>query len=83
MKNEKLQAIVNEALNHIKGALDLDSINELRNKFLGKKSELASMGSLIATLPVEEKKTFGQEMNEAKTTLAKAFDEKIEALKKK
>ena len=83
MKNEKLLAILNEALDSIKGALNLDEVNELRNRFMGKKSELASMGSQIATLPVEEKKTFGQEMNEARETIAKAIEEKMNALKEK
>ena len=41
------------------------------------------MGSVIATLPVEEKKTFGQEMNEAKTTISKAIEEKMAEIKEK
>ena len=80
MKNEKLKSIVSEALEGIKKALKLDEINELRNRFLGKKSELSSLGGLIATLPVEEKKTFGIEMNEAKQLISQAFEEKLNAL---
>ena len=83
MKNEKLQAILEEALENIKNAHILDDINELRNRYMGKKSELASMGSIIATLPVEEKKTFGQEMNEVKTKIAAALEEKMNAVKAK
>ncbi len=83
MQNEKLKAILEEGLELIKKAETLDDINELRNRYLGKKSELASMGSIIATLPVEEKKTFGQEMNEAKTTLANAIEERFNSLKAK
>ncbi|MBR0439358.1 MAG: phenylalanine--tRNA ligase subunit alpha [Bacilli bacterium] len=83
MKNEKLKSIVSEALEGIKKALKLDEINELRNRFLGKKSELSSLGGLIATLPVEEKKTFGIEMNEAKQLISQAFEEKLNALKQK
>lgn len=83
MKNEKLKTIVSEALEGIKKALKLEEINELRNRFLGKKSELSSLGGLIATLPVEEKKTFGIEMNEAKQLISQAFEEKLNALKQK
>lgn len=83
MKNEKLKSIVSEALEGIKKALKLEEINELRNRFLGKKSELSSLGGLIATLPVEEKKTFGIEMNEAKQLISQAFEEKLNALKQK
>ncbi len=83
MKNEKLKTIVSEALEGIKKALKLEEINELRNRFLGKKSELSSLGGLIATLPAEEKKTFGIEMNEAKQLISQAFEEKLNALKQK
>ena len=83
MKNEKLQNILNEAIEGIKSASNIDDINELRNRYLGKKSELSSMGSVIATLPVEEKKTFGQEMNEAKTTISKAIEERMAEIKEK
>ena len=83
MKNEKLKLIVSDALQQIEKASTFDEINELRNRIMGKKSELASMGSVIATLPPEEKKTFGLEMNEARATLAEAFEKKMTALKNK
>ena len=83
MKNEKLKSIINEALENIKNALNLDAINDLRNRYMGKKSELAAMGSQIATLPPEEKKNFGLEVNEARTVIANAFEEKMNVLKQK
>ena len=83
MKNEKLQSILEEALANIKGASSLEEVNDCRNRYLGKKSELASMGSLIATLPVEEKKTFGQDMNQVRNEIGAALDEKMNALKAK
>ena len=83
MKNEKLQAILNEALENINNSNDLDAINEARNRYMGKKSELASMGSVIATLPPEEKKEFGQEMNEVRTKIAEAIESKMAAIKAK
>ena len=83
MKNEKLKAIVEDALSKIKNAKVLEEINELRNQFMGKKSELSSMSSQIATLPAEEKKTFGQEMNEARNTIASALENAMSAIKAK
>ena len=83
MKNEKLQALVNDALEKIKNAKTIEEINELRNQFMGKKSELSSMSSQIATLPVEEKKTFGQEMNEARTAISTALEEAMNTVKAK
>ena len=83
MKNEKLQAILKDALTNIKNALAIDEINELRNRYMGKKSELASMGSVIGTLPPEEKKTFGQEMNEVRSAIANAIEERLAEAKAK
>ena len=83
MKNEKLEALVNDALEKIKNAKTIEEINELRNQFMGKKSELSSMSSQIATLPVEEKKTFGQEMNEARTAISTALEEAMNTVKAK
>ena len=83
MKNEKIKAILDEALARVKEAIALDDINELRNRYMGKKSELASMGSMIASLPPEEKKTFGLDMNEAKTAIANAIEERMSAIKAK
>ncbi len=83
MKNTKLQQLVSEALESLKAASTLEEVNELRNRFLGKKSELASMGSQIATLPPEEKKSFGIEMNEARTTISQAIEERMTVLKQK
>ncbi len=83
MQNEKLEAILNQALNDITNSNDLESITAIRNKYLGKKSELSSLMSMIATLPVEEKKTFGQEMYEVKTKIASQIEEKTKALQAK
>lgn len=83
MKNEKLQALVNEALEKIKAAKTVEEVSELRNQYMGKKSELSSMSSQIATLPVEEKKTFGQEMNEARTAISTALEEAMNEVKAK
>ena len=83
MKNEKLKSILDEALESIKNSSNLDELAEIRNRYMGKKSELASMGSVIATLSPEEKKTFGQELNETRTAIASALDEKINLLREK
>ena len=83
MKNEKLKALVDEALLKIKAAKTIEEVSELRNQYMGKKSELSSMSSQIATLPVEEKKTFGQEMNEARTAISTALDEAMNEIKAK
>ncbi len=82
MQNQKLEAILNQALVDIEAASNSEEINIVRNKFLSKKCELSSMMSLIATLPVEEKKTFGAEMNTVKTTISSKLDEKLSEIQK-
>ncbi len=67
MKNEKLNEILKQALADIEDANSLEEINIVRNRYFAKKSELASFGAIIATLPEEEKKDFGREMHEVKT----------------
>ena len=83
MKNEKLQAILAEAKADINAANTSEDINNCRNKYLAKKSELSSMMSLIGTLPPEERKDFGAEVNQVKVEVARLIEEKGKALQEK
>ena len=77
MKNEKLEAILKQALFDIEATQSMDDVNIVRNKYLAKKSELSSFASLIATLPPEEKRAFGQEMNEVKISISTNLEKKM------
>ena len=57
----------------------LDELNALKVKYLGKKGLISELNSVIKDLEPEEKKKFGQAMNEVKTL----FQEKYDALKQK
>ena len=83
MQNEKLQLIYETALKDIETSVTSEDITNCRNKYLAKKSELSSMSSLIGTLPVEEKKTFGAELHQVKTTISNLIEEKSKALQAK
>lgn len=76
MTINKLNSIKEQALIDIENANSLDEINVVRNNYLSKKSVLMSMMSLLASMPVEEKKTFGQAMNQVKTLLMNKIEEK-------
>lgn len=80
MKNEKLNEILKQAIADIQDANTLEAINVVRNRYFAKKSELASLGSIIATLPEEEKKDFGREMFEVKTQIATELDKKNQTI---
>ena len=83
MENEKLLKIKEQALQEIEKANTSDELNNVRNTYLAKKSELSSMSSLIGTLPVEEKKAFGQALNEVRVAITSAIEEKMAFLKNK
>lgn len=81
MTNQRLEQILSEALNDIANANTVEEINVVRNKYLSKKCELASMSSLIGTLPTpEEKKAFGAELNTVRTGITSALEEKASKL---
>ena len=81
MTNQRLEQILSEALNDIAEAKNSEEMNVVRNKYLSKKCELASMSSIIGTLPTpEEKKAFGAELHEVKTNIEKAIEEKSSSM---
>ena len=81
--NERINEIVNEALNLISQASTSDDIQNIRNQFLSKKSELMSLMSTLGNLSPEERKTVGQELNLAKGKIADALDTKQKEIAKK
>ncbi len=80
MKYPKLEQILSEALSDVESIKTSEDVNVIRNKYLSKKSELMSLMSTIGSLPNEEKKEFGQEVNIVKTSVAKALEEKAAAI---
>ena len=83
MANEKITQIVDGALEKINGATTVDELVEIKNTYLGKKSELSSMTSLIGTLPNEEKKAFGATIHEAKEKITNEVENKLAIFKEK
>jgi len=77
MSNEKIVSIVNKAKEAIENASTCEQLNELRNVYLSKKSELMSLMSTLGSLSIEERKAMGQELNEAKNEITNAINSKI------
>lgn len=67
---KKVDDIVDSANKDIENADDIESINNVRNKYLAKKSELIGLMSLLGGLSPEGRKELGQRLNEAKNTIA-------------
>ena len=81
--NERIAQIVEEAKSLIEKASSSDDIQNVRNQFLSKKSELMSLMSQLGSLSPEERKSFGQELNMAKADIANAIDAKQKEIAKK
>ena len=77
---ERAMGIRDEALKAIAEAHDHESLENVRNRYLAKKSELSQMGSLMRDLPPEERASFGKALNEARSSISEAYAEKEKAI---
>jgi phenylalanyl-tRNA synthetase alpha chain len=69
-----------QALGAIEGAEDLERLDEVRVRFVGRRSELVAAQRALKDLPAEERKERGKQLNELRTTLQAALDERHEVL---
>jgi len=83
MVKERITEIVNEALEMINNAKNSDELQEIRNKYLSKKSELMSLMSGLGEVSIEERKSLGQELNLAKAKISEALNLKQEEIGKR
>jgi len=72
----ELANILKTGLDESLAATSLFALEEIRVKYLGKSGLVTSQMKAIATLPVEEKKSFGAEVNRVKDLIAEKLDEK-------
>lgn len=80
MQIDELLKTAGEALEQVS---DLSGLDAVRVEFLGKKGQLTRQLKLLGDLPVEEKRTRGREINEAKRTLQERIEQRrhhLEAL---
>ena len=69
-----LQALTAKAQSDIEAASDLDVLDQIRISYLGKKGELTSLLKTLGTLPAEERKSAGQDINRAKQDVQQALE---------
>lgn len=77
---EKLDEILRSALLEINEADRSELLNEIRIKYLAKKSVLMSLMSSLANMSIEEKKELGKKLNIVKNEISLRLDEKIKKL---
>ena len=80
---EKLAKLRQEVLSKIDGIRDLDDLNELKIKILGKKGEFTAIMKGMADIAAEKRAEFGKATNDIKNILTGKFDEKMNELKEK
>lgn len=75
MENLDNEKILAEAKDEASSCKDMPSLMNSKAKYLGKKGPLTSLFAQMKNIPNEEKKAFGQKINEIKEKLAFIFDE--------
>ena len=83
MENEKLLLLKEKALKEIEASNSSDELNNVRNTYLSKKSELSTLTSQIGQLPPEDRKAFGAAITEVRVAITTALEEKMTLLKNK
>lgn len=76
----ELEKIKTDALAAIGEVADENALEEARVGFLGKKGRLSVAGAGMRDVPPEQKKDVGQKLNEVRTAITEALEEKNAAL---
>ncbi|MCL2698191.1 MAG: phenylalanine--tRNA ligase subunit alpha [Oscillospiraceae bacterium] len=77
----QIEELGGRALAAIKESADLDTVNDLRVKILGKKGELTAVLKTMGRLSAEERPVIGARANEVREAVEKAISEQMKKLK--
>ncbi len=80
---EKLTELLNTALKDIEQSSDLNQLEQLKVKYLGKKGEITSILRGMGTLSPEERPILGQVANEVKDQIQDTISEKVTLLEER
>ena len=78
---ESLERLKLEALESINNCTNEAELNNVKSKYIGKKSEFTEIMAGMSKLSVEEKKEVGMKSNEFRTVVNEALDNKLESIK--
>jgi len=78
---EQLDKLVEQALAGLSKVFDEQELQNWRIKHLGRSAEVGKVLEGLRKLPAEDRPAVGQRVNEVKSSLEKAFDEKVQALR--
>ncbi len=80
MAQPELDRLKAELIEAIAAARDLAALEEVRVKALGKKGRVSELMQRLGGMPPEERKSFGQAVNELKTSVSEALDARHQVL---
>ena len=69
-----LESLAARAQSDIEAADNLDALDQIRVSYLGKKGELTSLLKTLGSLPAEERKSAGQDINRAKQAVQQMIE---------
>ncbi len=75
-----LPKLTADAQAEVKAADNLETLDQIRVHYLGKKGELTALLKTLGTLPADERKSAGQEINQAKRDVQQAIDVRKQTL---
>ena len=78
---EKLSRLREDVLEKLNNVGNLDELNDLKVKILGKKGEFTAIMKGMAEIAAKKRAEFGKVTNELKVVLQDRFDEKLNTLK--
>ena len=73
---DKILTVQQEALDAIAAADDLEKLNAVKIRYLGKKGSIQALMSEMKSLPKEEKPAFGQKVNVCKQEVSEALEKR-------
>lgn len=79
---EQLKKIKENVINSLENIKDLNSLMELKNKYLSKKGEISLLLAGLGKMDIEERKTWGSLVNTLKQEVSELIIEKEKQIKK-
>lgn len=79
---EQLDRLKQQALAGLSKVFDEQELQNWRVKHLGRSAEVGKVLERLRELPAEDRPAVGRRVNEVKSSLQKAFDEKVQALRR-
>ena len=80
---ENLENLLNEVKEALNNVNDIQTLNDIKVKYMGKKGLINDLTSVLRDLSIEEKKVFGAKLNELKMSVTNLLEEKKKEIEKK